>query len=163
MGLGYLHKKHPYSMVRIERTNVDHPIFVKLVAELDRFLAISDGDDHAFYDQYNQLDDIKYAMLIYVDDTAVGCGAIKKYDDTSYEVKRMYVAESHRGNGYAGILIQNLEYWARELGAHRCILETGVRQVAAIRSYRKSGYVRIDNYGQYADVSDSLCFEKILQ
>ncbi len=149
-------------MFRLERTNADNPIFRSLVAELDEFLAVSDGDDHAFYDQFNQLDNIKYALVMYMNEEPIGCGAIKQFKSTSssYEVKRMYTAEAHRGNGYAGALLQNLEDWAKELGAKDCILETGVRQTAAIRLYQKSGYSRIDNYGQYAAVEDSVCFKK---
>jgi GNAT superfamily N-acetyltransferase len=149
-------------MIRVEKTNASDPVFVKLVADLDRFLAVTDGEDHAFYDQFNQLDDIKYAIVTYIDDQPIGCGAIKRYDSDSFEVKRMYTAETHRGNGYASILLDNLEKWAIELGAQMCILETGVRQPAAIRLYQKNGYERIHNYGQYTDVEDSVCFRKVL-
>ncbi|MFT4535757.1 MAG: putative acetyltransferase [Saprospiraceae bacterium] len=149
-------------MLKIERTHAENPIFKKLVNDLDRGLVITDGDDHAFYDQYNQLDDIKYALIVFHNEEPIGCGAIKEYDERSYELKRMYVAESHRGNGYAGVMLRNLEGWIRDLGAQKCILETGIRQTAAIRLYEKSGYAPIDNYAQYKGVEDSVCFEKIL-
>lgn len=149
-------------MLRIERTNADNPVFKKLVDDLDEFLAVTDGDDHTFYDQFNQLDNIKYALVIYQNEEPIGCGAIKQYDSSTYEVKRMYTAEYHRGNGYAGALLQNLETWAKELGAQKCILETGIRQPSAIRLYQKCGYTSIDNYGQYVGVEDSVCFQKIL-
>lgn len=148
--------------MKIERTNAQNSVFKKLVNDLDRGLVITDGDDHAFYDQYNQLDDIKYALILFYHEEPIGCGAIKQYDEHSYELKRMYVAESHRGCGYAGIMLANLEGWIKDLGVQRCILETGIRQTAAIRLYEKSGYIRIDNYAQYAGVKDSVCFEKNL-
>jgi len=44
----------------------------------------------------------------------------------------------------------------------KCILETGKKQPEAIALYKKSGYKIIDNYGQYADVENSICFEKKL-
>ncbi len=147
-------------MLKIERTNADNSIFKKLVNDLDKYLAVTDGDDHAFYDQFNKLDDIKYALVVYYKEEPIGCGAIKEYDIQNYEVKRMYIAEQHRGNSYAGVLLQHLEDWAKDLGAQKCILETGIRQVGAIRLYEKAGYKRIDNYGQYAGVEDSVCFEK---
>ncbi|HJZ39393.1 MAG TPA: hypothetical protein VJ203_03440 [Bacteroidales bacterium] len=40
------------------------------------------------------------------------------------------------------------------------MLETGKRQPEAIELYKKSGYKLTPNYGQYAGVENSLCFEK---
>jgi len=42
------------------------------------------------------------------------------------------------------------------------MLETGKRQPEAIELYKKSGYKLTPNYGQYAGVENSLCFEKKL-
>lgn len=149
-------------MLKIERTDAKNPFFKKLVNDLDNYLAVTDGDDHAFYDQFNQLDDIKYALVLYYNEEPIGCGAIKQYSKQNYEVKRMYVAEHYRGNGYAGELLQKLEDLAKNVGGQKCILETGVRQTGAIRLYEKNGYKRTVNYGQYAGVEDSICFEKSL-
>jgi len=40
------------------------------------------------------------------------------------------------------------------------VLETGKKQIDAIALYTKNGYHIIPNYGQYAGVEYSLCFEK---
>jgi GNAT superfamily N-acetyltransferase len=78
------------------------------------------------------------------------------------EVKRMYILAPYRGKGTAsGVLIQ-LEKWAAEMNYSHCILETGIRQPDAIRLYGKNGYLPIPNYGQYAGVENSRCFEKAL-
>jgi putative acetyltransferase len=42
------------------------------------------------------------------------------------------------------------------------MLVTGKRQSEAIRLYEQNGYRRIPNYGQYAEVENSLRFEKII-
>jgi len=47
-----------------------------------------------------------------------------------------------------------------ELGYEKCILETGKKQPEAIALYKKNGYKLIPNYGQYAEVENSVCFEK---
>lgn len=44
----------------------------------------------------------------------------------------------------------------------KCVLETGIRQPEAIALYKRSGYVQIPNYGQYLNVENSVCFEKVL-
>lgn len=147
-------------MITIERTDSENADFQSLVRELDKELAIRDGDEHSFYAQYNTIDSIKQVVMAYEDGEAVGCGAIKEYAPGVMEVKRMFVPLEQRGKGIAVHILTELETWARELGAAKCILETGIKQPEAIRLYEKSGYSRIENYGQYAGVENSVCFEK---
>ena len=149
-------------MITLNRTDSNDPDFIKLVEHLDLELAIRDGDDHAFYHQYNGITMIKYALVAYFDNIPVGCGAIKKYDDITMEVKRMFVLSNFRGKGIAGKILNELEQWTKELGCNKCVLETGINQHEALTLYRKSGFLRIPNYGQYADIQNSFCFEKVL-
>ena len=149
-------------MFKIKRTNSNHPDFIALVKHLDAYLAEMDGDEHAFYDQFNNIDSLKYVVLAYQDDQAIGCGAIKEYDYQTMEVKRMYTSPNSRGKGIATMVLKELELWASELSYNKCILETGLRQPEAIGLYQKNGYNRIANYGQYAEMENSVCFEKML-
>lgn len=137
--------------------------FKKMVKELDEYLAIIDGAEHNFYHQYNQITNIKYAMVVYENDAPIGCGAIKEYDSTAMEVKRMYVQSGKRGKGVATQLLKELEGWAVELGYEKCVLETGKRQADAVALYLKSGYQIVPNYGQYEGIENSVCFEKNLE
>ena len=147
----------------IVRTDSTHPDFISLVSRLDADLAIRDGDDDAFYSQFNKIDKIKHVVLAYGNERPVGCGAIKQFSSDTVEVKRMYVVPDARGRGVASVVLSNLERWAKELSYSKCVLETGTRQPEAIALYRKNGYTRIENYGQYAGVENSLCFEKRLR
>lgn len=149
-------------MITFLRTDSKNNDFISLVKELDAFLAVTDGDDHSFYDQYNKLDNIKYVIVAYIDDIPVACGAIKQFDTTTMEVKRMFTSEKSRGKGLASKVLKELEKWALELSFERCILETGIRQVEAVQLYKKNNYTLIENYGQYAGIEESLCFEKKL-
>jgi GNAT superfamily N-acetyltransferase len=151
------------AMLTIIRTNSDHPDFKGLVQLLDRDLAISDGDDHAFYNQFNSIASIKHALVAYEEDVPVACGAIKSYDPQSMEVKRMFTHPDHRKKGIASAVLSELEQWAVELGISRCVLETGKNQPEAIAMYYRCGYQRIPNYGQYEGVVNSFCFEKMLR
>ena len=72
----------------------------------------------------------------------------------------MYTAPESRGKGIASQVLRELENWASELSYKKCILETGKKQPEAIGLYKKNGYKIIPNYGQYAGVDNSLCFEK---
>lgn len=149
-------------MIRLERTTAAHLDFIALVKKLDAELAERDGEDHAFYDQFNKIEHIRYALVLYEHEEPIGCGAFKEIETNTVEVKRMYVAPGHRGKGLARKILAALESWAGELGYGRCILETGKRQPEAVSLYQKNGYSRIRNYGQYKGVENSLCFEKVL-
>ncbi len=146
----------------VKRTDSTHKDFVSLVEKLDAYLKIVDGDDHGFYNQYNGLDTIKYVVLVYQNEVPVGCGAIKHFNEASVEVKRMFVEPKQRGSGIASIVLENLEVWAKELGYTSVVLETGKRQIEAVKFYQKSKYVSIENYGQYKGIENSICFEKQL-
>lgn len=149
--------------MQTRRTDSQHPDFQQLVSLLDEELAIRDGEEHAFYHQFNGIDTLKHCVVCYIEDEAVGCGAFKQFDQNSVEIKRMYTRSNYRGKGVARSILTTLEGWASELGFSRAILETGVRQPEAIGLYSNSGFARTTNYGQYAGVENSLCFEKRLK
>ena len=150
-------------MISLIRTNSDNHDFIDLVKNLDAELAERDGIDHSFYSQFNKISKIKYVVLAYENDTPLACGAIKEYDTSTMEVKRMYVSPELRGKGIAAEVLFALENWAKELSYVKCVLETGKRQPEAIRLYEKCGYSRIPNYGQYIGIENSVCFEKKLK
>ena len=145
------------------RTDSTNPDFIALIRELDTYLAKVDGDDHSFYAQYNKVDKIKHVVVAYQDGIALGCGAIKALDDESMEVKRMYTRPEGRKKGIATKVLTELEKWAAELGYQKCVLETGKRQTEAVALYHKTAYRQIPNYGQYAGMENSVCFEKLIR
>lgn len=148
--------------MKILRTTSENPDFQNLVKQLDAYLAIIDGDEHGFYDQYNKIDSLKNCIVIFDNDEAVACGAIKAFDEKSMEVKRMFTIPEQRGKGLASAILKELETWTKELGYEKTILETGKRQTEAVALYQKCGYKIIRNYGQYEGVENSVCFEKKL-
>ena len=150
-------------MIHIEKTCASNTDFIQLVAALDKELAQRDGDEHAFYDQFNKIARIKHVLVLYTEGEPVGCGAIKAMDTDCMEVKRMFIKEEYRRKGLAAKILSSLEKWAFELGYKKCVLETGKRQPEAVNLYTKNGYKLIPNYGQYSGVENSLCFEKQLQ
>lgn len=149
-------------MIELKRTTSQDIDFQSLVLELDIDLSIRDGEDHSFYAQFNKIDTIKEAIVGYRNNQPIGCGAIKKFDGETAEVKRMFVKPEHRCQGVAAKILAELELWAYELGYRNCILETGQKQPEAIKLYKKSGYQIIPNYGQYTGVANSVCMKKPL-
>ncbi len=60
------------------------------------------------YKKYNQLDEIREAMVVYEDHKAVGGGAIRKYDDETVELKRIFVHTEYQGQGIGSQLVSML-------------------------------------------------------
>ena len=149
-------------MIKIVRTNSENVDFIELVKYLDADLAERDEEDHAYYDQFNKLDRIKHAVILYDNKKPLGCGAIKEYEPHVMEIKRMYTLPESRGKGFANKILSELEKWSSELHYEKCILETEKKQPEAIQLYKKTGYNIISNYGQYSHIENSLCFEKKL-
>jgi GNAT superfamily N-acetyltransferase len=149
--------------MEIVRTDSSSADFRELVVLLDQDLQIRDGAEHGFYATYNKIDTISHVVVAYENGRAVGCGAIKKYSEQIVEIKRMFVRLECRGRGIAGEVLAELERWGVELGYAEAILETGKKQPEAIRSYQKSGYELIPNFGQYQGVENSVCMKKVLE
>ena len=147
-------------MITVTRTTSNNPDFEKLVIALDAYLAILDGEDHAFYAQFNKSSALKNAVIAYENDVAVGIGAYKEYDSETVEMKRMYTLPEYRGKGIASKILTELELWAKEENYKIAILETGFLQTDAISLYKKLGYVITENYGQYIGVENSVCMKK---
>jgi putative acetyltransferase len=94
---------------------------------------------------------------------AIACGALRRLDDSSAEVKRMYVSPDHRGTGVSTAILRALEERALARGWTTLRLETGTAQPDAMRFYEREGYRRIPLYGGYIGSSWSVCYERSLR
>jgi putative acetyltransferase len=102
-------------------------------------------------------------LIVYREEVPVGCGALRLLDAETAELKRMYVAPASRGTGLGRRLVAALEAEARKLGVRRLVLETGVRQAAALALYRATGFRPVPLYGEYClSPETSLCLGKEL-
>ncbi len=150
-------------MLEMERCNSENEQFIDLVKKLNEDLQERNGVKQDFYDKYNILPYIDTVLILKKDGKAVACGCFKPYDNTTVEIKRMFVKKEYRGNGYSKQILRSLEKWASELGFKRAVLETGKNQLEALALYKKSNYTRIENYGPYTGVEHSVCFGKNIQ
>jgi GNAT superfamily N-acetyltransferase len=89
-------------------------------------------------------------LVAYLDDQPVGCGGVKRLDDTAAELKRIYLAPAARGSGLGRQILEQLERHARELGYVRLRLDTGDRQPEALALFRSAGYQQIPDYNANA-------------
>lgn len=112
------------------------------------------------YQKFNQLDEIREAIVVYDHGRAVGGGAIRRYDDENIELKRVFVHNEYQGQGIGSRLVSLLIEWAAELGYRRMILETGELLAESCAVYKKLGFAVIPNYEPYADMPESLCMAR---
>jgi len=147
-------------IIELKRTDSENKDFIKLIIELEKYLAYVDEEAHSECKQYSKLETIKHVVIAYIEGKAVGCGAIRQYDTDTIEVKRMYISINARGQGVGSKILVELEIWAKQLGFKKSILETGNMLPEAIRLYKKNNYIQIPNYGQYENMEKSVCFLK---
>jgi GNAT superfamily N-acetyltransferase len=96
------------------------------------------------------------------DGSPLACGALRRLDETSAEIKRMYVVPTSRGSGVATAVLRALEAAAVTHGWTTLRLETGTEQPEAIRFYEREGYTEIPLFGPYVGSTLSVCYERTL-
>lgn len=146
----------------IKIVTVDNHDLIDLVKELDRELHQRNGGSQLEYNQFNSILTLSKVVVLYVNEKPVGCGGYKAYNDVTVEIKRMFVLPSYRGNGISKEILFYLETLAKTEGYLRIVLETGSQQKEAISLYKKCNYQQTENYGQYLNMPNSLCFAKDL-
>lgn len=85
-------------------------------------------------------------LVAYDSDGPIGCVAVKKLDEHTGEIKRLYVAPNARRVGVARRLLGAIEDAAREFGCEVVRLDTGDKQPASLSLFRATGYVAIGDY-----------------
>lgn len=101
-------------------------------------------------------------LVAYWQNRPVGCGALRRLDPNTGELKRMFISPRWRGRGFGRRLLGALEEEARALGVVRLVLETGTRQAEAVALYERAGFQRIPSFGEYAHSPLSVCMAKRL-
>lgn len=101
-------------------------------------------------------------LVAWLDGEPVGCGGLKRLDDRTAEIKRMFTAAGGRRRGVARAVLRGLVEGARALGYSRVWLETGLEQPEAMALYEAEGFHRIPTYGRYRDDPRSRCYELVL-
>jgi putative acetyltransferase len=135
----------------------------RLIAALDEHLASRYSPDQRFGPNLKPehlASGLGTFVIARADGRAVGCGALRRLDEASAEVKRMYVEPALRGQGIAKEILHHLEATARVMGIRRLVLETGIYQAEAIGLYRRVGFIPLRCWGEYEGVLTSVCFEK---
>jgi len=93
---------------------------------------------------------------------ALGCMALARNGIDKGELKRCFVTQEARGKGVGLALLTAAEAAARQQGMRAIQLETGIRNISALRLYRGCGYHDRGPFGAYPDDGVSVFLEKTL-
>ncbi|SEK64173.1 Acetyltransferase (GNAT) family protein [Ruminococcus sp. YRD2003] len=111
---------------------------------------------------YNLSETIQDVLIAYINDEAVACAGLKKYNDSDAEIKRVWVEPAYRGKHIASAMMDMIEGRARDNGFRRTILQTREKMTAAVGLYISRGYCHIDNYPPYDELEGAVCLAKDL-
>jgi GNAT superfamily N-acetyltransferase len=151
--------------VEIRAEAITSPAAETLIRELNAELSRSypeQGANHFRVDPKEVAPGHGAFLVAYEGETPLACGAIRRVDAHTAEIKRMYVVPGSRGRGLSRQLLSALEAEGRRLGVSRLVLETGDRQTEALALYERSGFVRIPRFGEYLHSPLSVCMAKDL-
>lgn len=76
----------------------------------------------------------------------VGTAALLKYSESEYELAKMAVTEKVQGRQIGKKLAEQIIRLAKEKNAKTIFLETNVKLIAAMKLYKKLGFVLTENH-----------------
>ena len=138
----------------------DSEDFRTLAEELDAYYFSLVGDVQNRYADVNRPENMQALAVVYLEGTPIACGAWKRVDEKTAEIKRIYVRPQHRRRHIASRLIPALEDHAADEGIHQFVLETARTTDASHQLYLALGYRIIEYYGSPAGAENCLCFFK---
>ena len=91
------------------------------------------------YSLTNDLEKVT-GFVLYDNKKPIGSIGLKKSSDDTCEIVRVFVSEDYRGNGYAGILFEKIESFAKDCGFKRVEMVAWCDAKSALRLYEKLDY-----------------------
>jgi putative acetyltransferase len=134
-----------------------------LIAQAEAELALRYPPEHRHGLAVDALvaQDARFFLVTHEDEPA-GCGGYVIFEPGHAELKRMFVARSHRGHGLSRDILREIEAAARAEGIRILYLETGTLQAEAIALYLSAGFRPCPPFGAYQPSPVSVFMEKNL-
>ncbi len=99
--------------------------------------------------------------LAFFDGLPAGCAGVRKFDDETAELKRMFVKDEYRGHKIGVKLLQLAIGLAKQLGYSKLRLDTLEDMAKAQQLYRSFGFYEIPAY-RFNPLSGTIYMEKEL-
>ena len=124
----------------IKRTDYKNPVFQGLLRRKEDAEKAIQQDHSDFVDVYASLDKLSDVVIMYDEEKAIGCAALKPVSKLMAEVGRLFIDENYRGKGLAGSLVQEIEKIAKEKNYECVMAEYWTNNKASARTFEKGGY-----------------------
>jgi GNAT superfamily N-acetyltransferase len=136
--------------VELRTVGLDHPDARRLIAAVQQeYVERYGGHDGSPFSAAEFAPPRGTFLIGYLDGDPAASGGWRRRDETTVEIKRMYVVPAARRRGYARLLLAELERTAAEAGYRDAVLETGLAQPEALELYRACGYAPVEPFGYY--------------
>jgi ribosomal protein S18 acetylase RimI-like enzyme len=156
-------------MIKVQLIKAGSKIQYQIVSDLFTEYASSLGFDLDFQNFKAELDNLPgdYAgplgciILAEINKIPAGCVALRKLEDDTCEMKRMFVKPEFRGKGIGKKLIQAIIEQAQEIGYKKIRLDTISTMTIAINIYESVGFKEINPY-RFNPLNGARFYELIL-
>jgi len=146
--------------ITLRIVNGDDADFLRLTELLvDEYVALY-GEEALSFCPAEALLEAICAAVAYRGGEAAASGALRRIDESTAELMRIYVRPEFRKQGLGSRIVSGLERESKRLGFSRVALVTGLDMPAALALYGSLGYVRTVNFGPMLDDPLCVCMEK---
>jgi len=98
-------------------------------------------------------------FLIKVEDDIAGCIALRRFDETRCEMKRLYIRPRFRGLHCGQALVEKIIQEAKLIGYEEMVLDTLSSLKSAVRLYKNFGFEEVNPY--YENPLDDVLYFKL--
>lgn len=158
--------ENPWDPAGIIERPYDHPDALRLVRALfDEQAARYGFADPVAADPGGYAPPRGLFLVAYMADVPCACGGYRLYDPSpgTVEIKKLYTSPAMRGRGLGAVVLARLEQHAGDHGATTAILETGVRNSAALSLFQHAHYQPTARYVSGRDPAINRAFIKPLR
>lgn len=166
--LDFLHQRGPtpyafgfrgeHQVLVTRRTALDDAEARRLIAELNADLERRDSRRNYFALDPDEVEADSGGFFVnWLAGHPVGCGAVRRIDPQTAEIKRMYTRPRFGGAGLGAAMLSHLTGVARDLGVRRLVLETSEHCAEAIAIYRRAGFEQCPCWGEYLESPSPRC------
>lgn len=121
-------------------------------------LSVQNYDDEILHLEKKYGEPFGRLYIALCDGESAGCVALRKLDDESCEMKRLFVRPEHRGNRLGQKLVEKLITEARHIGYRHMYLDTLPFLDSAIRLYKQMGFYVTERYND-SPLDETLYFK----
>ena len=130
--------------MEIKKVNGNHEDFFKMSVALQNFqfdlMPVLKDEGYSLTENLEVIE----GFILYENKIPIASIGLKKIDETTCEIVRVFVDEKHRGKGYAKLLFSKIEELAKNMGFKKAEMVAWCKATSALTLYKKLNYISND-------------------